>query len=283
MGLWFNRNSNQGLVISDVSSSGPISRAGFREGDQVVSVNGSRVASEQQFLTALASPQIQNQRVQVLVARNGQQVPLWVEPWSVMQSSSSGYAQNDPLEQFGLVLDDRYQFPVVWKVTPRSPAYYAGIRNNDVIVTWNGQHVSHPQDLHQVAQQTQANEIPVQISRNRQLRQVTLEADQARTALRPNYDQSDDSQGANQGYQQDQQSGYQPQGAGQQTGGYSQQAGYQQGGYQEQPAYQQGSYQQQPAYQGGYQQQPTYQQGQSGTYQQNTNQGGVLFPRLRGR
>jgi C-terminal processing protease CtpA/Prc len=260
IGLWFNRNTNNGLVISDVASSGAISRAGFREGDHIVSINGARVSSEQQFLNALMSPQIQNQRVQILVWRNSQQVPLWIEPWAVLHTASSSQEQSNALEQLGLVMDDRYQFPVVWRVTPRSPAYYAGIRTNDVIVTWNGQHVRHPQDLDQVAEQTEASEIPVQISRNRQLRQVVLETDgQTRTALRPNYDQEQyDNRGTNQN-------------------------GYQQG----QGAYQQGAYQQgqQPGVQQGYYQQGNNQQGtgQQGTYQQNMNQGPGLFPRLRGR
>jgi len=298
IGLWFNRNANNGLIISDVSSSGPISRYGFREGDQIVSVNGTRVASEQQFLNYLMSPQYQNQRVQVLVGRGGQQVPLWVEPWAFAQVNSSGQGQGDALETYGLVLDDRYQFPVVWKALPQSPAYYAGIRTNDVIVTWNGQHVSHPQDLVQAAEQTQVNEIPVQISRNRQLRQVTLEANgQIQTAQRTRYEQSDDVSQA--GYEQ----GYSQQNTDQQA--YGQQSyGQQNYGQQNygQPTYGQQTYGQQNYSQSGYQQgQPmTYQQGQNygqnyqqgtyqqrtaqpGTYQQNTNQGGVLFPRLRGR
>jgi C-terminal processing protease CtpA/Prc len=190
LGLWFDRDTSRGLVISDIASSGPITRFGFREGDQIISVNNTRVSSEPQFIQLLTSPQFQNQRVQVWVWRNGQQVPVWVEPWALLQSSSSGYAQADALEQFGLVLDDRYQSPVVWKVLPRSPAHYAGIRSSDVIMAWNGQHVSDSQELESLAQDTRESEIPVQLSRNRQLRQVTLEMDdsQSRTAFRPEYE-----------------------------------------------------------------------------------------------
>jgi len=192
MGLWFNRDTSRGLVISDIGSSGPITRFGFREGDQIISVNNTRVSSEPQFIQSLTSPQFQNQRVQVWVWRNGQQVPVWVEPWAFLQTSSSSYAQSDTLEQLGVVLDDRYQSPVVWKVLPRSPAYYAGIRSNDVIMAWNGQHVSDSQELESLAQDTRESEIPVQLSRNRQLRQVTLETDgsESRTAFRPDYDES---------------------------------------------------------------------------------------------
>jgi len=237
IGLWFDRAHRNGLVVSDVSSSGPISRFGFREGDQIMSVNGQRVASEQQFISTLMSPQFANQRAQVMVWRNGQQVPVWVEPWVLNQGlqQTGGYAQNSALEQYGIVLDDRYQAPVVWKVTPRSPAYYAGIRGNDVIVAWNNQHVNDPDELSNVVGQTDRSEVPVQISRNRQLRNVTLEADgQTRTALRPGYDQSYDQTSSQQGayaQPQEHQQGYsQPSYTTQQQGGYTQP---QQGTYQQ--------------------------------------------------
>lgn len=270
MGLWLNRNNNNGLVVSDIASSGPISQSGFREGDQILSVNGNRVASEQQFLNLLTSPQFINQRAQVLVWRNGQQVPLWVEPWTLTQHTGSTSAQSDPLEPFGIVLDDRYQSPVVWKVQPQSPAYYAGIRGNDVIVAWNGQHVNDPQELTQVAEQTQQNEIPVQISRNRQLRNVTLEMEgQTRTALRPSYQESYDTSG-----------GATQQGYSQQTfqQGYAQPQTFQQGYTQGQTFVQPGTTYAQPG--------TTYVQPQGGTYVQpqgtQQNRPGIL-PWLRGR
>jgi len=230
-----------------------------------MSVNGQRVASDQQFISTLMSPQVANQRVPVMVWRNGQQVPVYVEPWVLtqgLQGSGSGYAQANALEQYGIVLDDRYQAPVVWKVTPRSSAYYAGIRGNDVIVAWNNQHVNDPEELSNVVNQTDRSEIPVQISRNRQLRNLTLEADgQARTALRPTYDQSYDASPQQGGYGQQQSTeGYtQPQ-------TYQQGQGYQQSGYQQGQTYQQGYTQPQQ----GYQQQGAYQQNRSG-----------ILPRLR--
>jgi S1-C subfamily serine protease len=247
-------------VISDVATSGPIARFGFQEGDQIVSINGQRITTEREFIDLLVSPQIQNQRVQIVVWRDDQRVPVWVEPWVLMQSESSTYAQADPLEPLGIVLDDRYQTPVVWKVTTQSPAYYSGIRSGDVIVAWNRQYVSDHQDLINLVQQTQANEFPVQISRNRQLRVVTLEVDgQGRTALRPTYDQaSSTTDGA---------------------GTYSQGTFYQQRTY-TQPGttyVQPGSMYVQP---GATYSQPGY--SQPGTYNQPQGRP-ALLPRLRGR
>jgi len=292
IGLWFNNNTNNGLVISDVASSGPIARFGFREGDRILSVNGTRVNSEQQFLNYLISPQHVNQRAQVIVWRNNQQVPLWVEPWVLTQHYSSSVAQTDPLETYGVILDDRYSYPVVWKVLPRSAAYYAGIRPSDVIVAWNRQYVYNPEDLTTLVQQGGSGQIPVQVSRNRQLRQLTLDASDAqtsRTALRPDYD----SQGFNGGTQRGQT--YSNQGAGQQQGATYNQGTYYQGtqlqsggygqtgtGYSQQGATTQaGTYGQTGYGQTGYGQATgSYNQQQTGGV---LNRAGGLFPRLRDR
>jgi S1-C subfamily serine protease len=45
-----------------------------------------------------------------------------------------------------LVVDDRYDDRiVVWKVMPRSPAFYAGFRPGDVVTTFRGQPVAQRQ------------------------------------------------------------------------------------------------------------------------------------------
>jgi len=73
-------------------------------------------------------------RVPVVVSRDGREETIYVQP-SVL-TEDYGYTEVDPMEQFGIVLDDRYDDRiVVWKVVPRSPAYYAGIREGDVITT----------------------------------------------------------------------------------------------------------------------------------------------------
>jgi len=217
-------------------------------------------------------------------------LPLWVQPWTLTQNQGGASSQADALQPYGIVLDDRYQSPVVWKVQPQSPAYYAGVRSNDIIVAWNGQHVNDPQELEHVAQQTQQNEIPVQVSRNRQLRELTLEADgQSRTALRPSYQQESSEQESFQdGYAQPQgfqQGGYTQGQTFQQ--GYAQPQTFQQQGYAQPQTYQQGTYTQQPqTFQQGYTQPgATYNQPQGTYYQQQgtqQNRPGIL-PWLRGR
>ena len=121
IGLWFNRGNRDGLVISDVSSRGPIAKLGFRESDRIVSVNGRRVTREPEFIEYLMASDAD--RVPVIVSRDGREETIYVQP-SVLTEDYE-YADVNPLEQFGIVLDDRYNDRiVVWKIVPRSPAYY---------------------------------------------------------------------------------------------------------------------------------------------------------------
>jgi hypothetical protein len=189
IGLWFNRSSRDGLVISDVSSSGAITRFGFREGDQILSVNGWRVDDESTFIEYLFDPELRTQRVEVIVWRGGRQVANHVQPSVLIQEYTSTSSQSDPLEEYGLVLDDRYPSNiVVWKVLPRTPAFYAGIRPGDTIVSWGGYRVSNPQQFTSYVQRGWSGPIDLQVNRSRQMRQLQLDMDQGarRTALRPN-------------------------------------------------------------------------------------------------
>jgi C-terminal processing protease CtpA/Prc len=136
IGLWFGGGTNDGLVISDVAPRGAISQLGFHEGDRIVSVNRHRISREPDFINYLFGGN--SNRVEVIVTRDGREQSIFVEPNTL--TAGFGVAQVEPLEQFGVVLDDRYDDRVVvWRVFPRSPAYYAGIREGDVISTLGGQ------------------------------------------------------------------------------------------------------------------------------------------------
>src|SRR4029079_3911972 len=112
---------------------GAISKLGFHEGDRIVSVNGRRVTREPEFIEYLMASDAD--RVAVVVTRDGREETIYVRP--AVFTEEYEYADAEPLEQIGIVLDDRYNDRiVVWKVIPRSPAYYAGVREGDVITTF---------------------------------------------------------------------------------------------------------------------------------------------------
>lgn len=193
IGLWFDRNDRNGLVISDISSKGAISRLGFHEGDRIVSVNGYRVAREADFMDYLFANDVRDQRVKVIVDRDGREEVVWVEPAMLIEEYQ--YVENDPLENFGVVLDDRYDDRIViWKVIPQSPAYYAGLRAGDVFTTFHGRPVTTRQDFVRIIGDLREGEVPVQVRRGERVRDFAVDVprfearSERRTAMRPNYD-----------------------------------------------------------------------------------------------
>jgi hypothetical protein len=178
IGLWFNA-SDQGLVISDVASSGAIARVGFREGDRIVSVNGQRITREADFVRYLFAPDIRDQRVKVIVFRDGREEIVYVEPVVLVQQYS--VVEADPLEEFGIVIDDRYTDRlIVWKVIPRSPAFYAGIRAGDVITTFDGRQLGAVNDLVQLLSQARADEVTIGVQRSQASRQLRVDVSKLR-------------------------------------------------------------------------------------------------------
>jgi C-terminal processing protease CtpA/Prc len=172
IGLWFNRGNRDGLVISDVSSHGPIVHLGFREGDRIVSVNGHRVSGESEFINYLLTGN--DSRVEVIVTRDGHEETIYVEP--AQFTEDYGTTQVEPLEQFGVVLDDRYNDRlVVWKVIQRSPAYYAGIREGDVITTVGGRNYATRSEFERGVGELKSGEANVQVRRGEKTRDLSVD------------------------------------------------------------------------------------------------------------
>ena len=180
IGIWFSRPSRDGLVISDVSTRGPIAKLGFREGDRIVSVNGQRVTSEDEFMRYLL--RTDSRRVTVIVFRDNREETIYVEPAVLIDDSD--YVEVDPLERFGIILDDRYDDRiVVWRVTPRSPAYYAGFRPGDVIVTFSGRPYRTRTEFETGSRTWKTGDADVQIRRGDRTRDLSVQI--------PNFNRSD--------------------------------------------------------------------------------------------
>jgi len=184
LGVWFNGRTNNGLVISDIAQNGTFATAGFREGDRIVSLNGQPVTSETQFVQYLTGPNVGTQPVQVAVMRNNAQQTLTLQPTTLTQ----GIVANDPFYQYGMIIDDRNPNQIlVQRVFPRTPAYYAGLRQGDVISTFGGQRITNLNTFSQNL--SQANDaVSLGVTRAGQTRDIQLDPSMGsvRTALRPN-------------------------------------------------------------------------------------------------
>jgi C-terminal processing protease CtpA/Prc len=180
IGLWFNRGNRDGLVISDVSNRGPIAKLGFRESDRIISVNGHRVTREPEFIEYLMASDAD--RVPVVVSRDGREETIYVQPSLLTEDYE--YADENPLEQFGIVLDDRYNDRiVVWKVLPRTPAFYAGIREGDVITTFGDRPYHNRSEFEKALVGVKSGEANIQVRRGDKTRDLSVDV--------PDFERSD--------------------------------------------------------------------------------------------
>jgi gas vesicle protein len=193
IGLWFERDTSKGLVIANVATRGAIAKLGFREGDRIVSINGKRAIREDEFISYLFADEARTERIKVIVIRDGREEVVIVEPAVFVEELS--YVENDPLEHFGVIVDDRYNDRiVVWRVVPRSPAYYAGIRAGDVIVSVGNQRLANVAAFVTRLTGVDPGELQVQVNRGQATRTLHVDVPQfvgrteRRTSLRPNID-----------------------------------------------------------------------------------------------
>ena len=140
-----------GVLITDVESDSPAAKAGFRNRDVVVSVNGNNIKTQSELVNAigLLKP---GSRVTVKVYRDGRpatiQVTLGVHPKSSSPPTLS--RDNKKNRTFGMTLKKvndslRKQFRfeskyglVVVDITRNSPAGRSGLDIGDVLLSVNG-------------------------------------------------------------------------------------------------------------------------------------------------
>src|SRR5262249_33306802 len=92
-----------------------------------------------------------------------------------------------PLEQFGVILDDRFDDRVVvWRVIPGSPAFYAGFQPGDVVTTLSGQPFRTRLAFERELSAMRPGESGFQVRRGDRLRDLVVDVPQlVRTADRP--------------------------------------------------------------------------------------------------
>jgi S1-C subfamily serine protease len=174
IGLWFDPTATDSLVIADIATTGPIAQLGFQEGDRILEVNHVKVNRQTDFIKLLFATKERDGRVEVLLVRKNKEMVLVVEPALLIEHYV--VVQHDPIEQLGLVVDDRYDDRVVvWKVVPRSPAFYAGLRPGDVITKFGDQRVVERKGFGAMVEKVQPGIVAVEVDRARRTRPIRIE------------------------------------------------------------------------------------------------------------
>src|SRR3954462_2815860 len=170
MGVWLN-NTNNGLVVSNLANNGVFANAGFRPGDQIVSLNGQPVANEAHFVQMLTGPNLGTQPINAVVLRNGAQQTLTLQPSAISQ----GIVAADPFYPYGMIINSQNPNQlVVDRVFPRTAAYYAGLQQGDIITGLSGQPVTNLNSFTQGLSNANAA-IPLQVTRSGQTQSIQLD------------------------------------------------------------------------------------------------------------
>jgi S1-C subfamily serine protease len=182
-----------GLRVIEVMSDGPAAKAGIRPGDLLLTVNGQQLENPPQlgqFVGDLAA----GERVELTVAREGQRFKTSAtlgeaedlqEDAQVRGFRGEGAAANGDADQawLGVIVDEQARgekdLPgaIVRRVYPSSPAWRAGIRDDDRITSVDTQRVSNSNELFAALDDHQPNDaVKLVITREGLAEPVTLEA-----------------------------------------------------------------------------------------------------------
>jgi serine protease Do len=159
----FKSNRVQGAVVIDVTPNSAAELAGFKSGDVVVEFNNRPIESADQLKLQVAETP-PGSAIPVQVDRNGQVMSLNV---TLKELTSDALTKNEPnvsrgehdalsgVEVTNLDRDAREELRVpdtvrgtlITQVEPSSPAYEAGLRENDVILEINRQPIQSTEDF----------------------------------------------------------------------------------------------------------------------------------------
>jgi S1-C subfamily serine protease len=180
IGLWFDPTSTDSLVVADIAPTGPIAGFGFQEGDRILEVNRVKVNRQTDFIKLLFATKERDGRVEVLLVRKNKEIVVPVEPALLIEHYVT--VRHDPMEELGIVADDRYDDRVVvWKVLPRSPAFYAGLRPGDVITRFGDQRVVERKGFVAMVEKVQPGIVAVEVDRARRTRPIRIEVPRERS------------------------------------------------------------------------------------------------------
>ena len=121
--------NEDGVVVTGIERTSPAFPAGLLIDDQIVAINGQRIAKFDDLVKGLRIAAQGDGNVALLVRRRGT-----VDTINVMVGGKT--AQTDR-PRLGITLDDSNGQLIVLEVTPNSPAAVAGVQVGDEIITVN--------------------------------------------------------------------------------------------------------------------------------------------------
>jgi len=154
-------------IVGYVKAGGAAEKAGIKTGDRIVVFDGTENPTWQRIQNdALIAPE---KAISVIVERNGQRLPLTVQPTKVTESGAvAGLLDFEPEGETEPVVVDLVQEGM--------PAAEAGLQKGDLIISFNGAPVRNRLDARQKIVENGANPIKLTVNRNGEAKEITTNA-----------------------------------------------------------------------------------------------------------
>lgn len=145
----FGLKEAKGALVNDVIKEGPAGKAGLRQGDVIVGLNGNEVKEPSQLQRLVAEADI-DKAAKISIIRDGKRLELSITLASVdtapkrQLEEQGGRQQGGAADQLGLVVENAGQRDgvVIVDVARGGVAAEAGIKRGDVIVSVNRNRIS---------------------------------------------------------------------------------------------------------------------------------------------
>ena len=149
----FELKPNQGVVVSQVMSGSPAEKAGLKQGDVIVSINDSPVNKSSELRNLIGLQRI-GKKVEISLIRNGDKRNVTAIIEEPKTTKTAGRKLSKALSGAELVnidgnhpLADKIKGVEIITVERGSPAWRAGLREHDIILSCNRRAVENIDDL----------------------------------------------------------------------------------------------------------------------------------------
>ncbi len=146
--------STEGVLVAQVQEDSPADKAGLKEGDVLIELNGKRIKNSSQLRNDVAATP-PGTEVELKILRDGREKTVEVKLGTLEPERLSPELESEVEDLLGFSVApfteeraERYQLPrdlkgvVIINVNPRSNAYRAGLREGDLITDLNRKKVN---------------------------------------------------------------------------------------------------------------------------------------------
>lgn len=202
---------DRGVEVKRVDPSSPAEKAGLKENDVILEVNGKTIEEHEQFQTTIGDLQ-PGTKVSLTVWREGGKqmlsatlvtrpenffsfsgpdlpnAPMPAMPPFPQPFSFPGFSANAPMVGFeGETLNSQMaqyfgvkQGVLVWQVNAKTPAERAGLKAGDVVVKVNGTPVTSPREISGLVRTSGKKTVGFTVVRNKKEMTINVEIDEER-------------------------------------------------------------------------------------------------------